>query len=197
MQAAAGGMWAAAVVTVLVATFATATMIQGGLRGCDSRMSAQATPEGDEAQVIARAARRIELGPGRIDVTLDPVDGMAGLAKRLDTLPANAKVILVVRELSADQQPGTQFRVYFELPEGRTPTDADPHEVGRIAFFNEVRAGREDAPTSWRSYDITQVVRTVQALGMIQGPLTVSIIPQRPPAADAKAVVGEIELIVR
>src|SRR5688572_20223052 len=100
MQAAAGGMWAAVIVSVLVLTHLPTTTTRAGLWGCSSRMSAQ--PGGDATgQVIARADQRIELGAGRVDVTLKPVESTADLVKRLDTLPRTAKVILALRELSA------------------------------------------------------------------------------------------------
>lgn len=198
MQAGLGVIWAGTIVTVLMG-HAPLTPTCAELRRGDSSMSEQERAGGGETgRAVARAGHRIVLGPGRIDVTLTPVGGIAQLAKHLDALPPHAKVTLALRELSSDEAPGTQFRVYLELAEGRAPTDeTDPHEIGRFALFNEVRAGREEAPTSSRTYDVTATVRTLQALGLFKDPVTISIVPQRPPAPNAKAVIGEIELLIR
>lgn len=192
---AGGARVAAAVVVALICATALAT--HGRLRGDESRMSQPIAQDGGDAPVVARAAGPIQLGAERIDVPLKAIDDGVSLAKRLDSVRAASKVVLALRDISADEAPGTQFRIYLELPAGRTPTEADAHEISRLAFFNEVRAGREDAPTSSRTYDITSTLTTLQALGAIGDPVTVSFVPQRPPAPNAKAVVGRIELLVR
>jgi hypothetical protein len=146
-----------------------------------------------DGDVVARSSRNIELREGRVDIPLQPVDS-AALTRRLAGLGPDDRVILSLNDLSADEAPGTQFAIYFNAPPDQQPRAGE--ELGRLAFFNEVRAGRTDAPTSSRTFDVTALMRGALRPNSAP-PMSVSVVAQRRPADGAKATIGQVELRIR
>jgi tyrosinase len=121
----------------------------------------------------------------------------APLAARLSALPENRRLYLVINNIKADAQPGTLYRVYLDLPEGTPPSDPlNSNYVGSFNFFDAVPHGDDHGNASKPvSFDITNVASNLESRGLLKTDHTVTIVPSTEPAADAKAVVGDISFV--
>ena len=168
-------------------------------------------PVAREVQAMAAAQEKVlatsAATTGEITLTDKPVrvvlaqkETSAPLGSLLRNLPAGHRLYLVLKGLSATQPPGVVYHLYLELPPGATPAENDPRYVGTFNFFNFVplpdadRSAR-DASTPAYSFDVTDIVRTLQARGLLGDSISVTIVPGGRPANGAKAVIGEIALV--
>src|SRR5262245_14039716 len=140
----------------------------------------------------------ITLGDQPVHVVLR--DGkVESAAAALPKRPPGKTLSLVLKGLSATQQPGVIYHLYLGLPPGAAPRQDDPHYVGTFNFFNAVplpgveRSG--DAASPAYSIEITDLVDTLQRRNLLGQPLSVTIVPGGTPASSAKPVVGEIALV--
>jgi len=127
--------------------------------------------------------------------------GVAGVepAARLKSL-AGRHVYLVIGDMSAAEQPGVPYQVFFDLPPGARADANIPQHVGVITFFNAVRLeGSDPEPKDGRffSFDITEIVRGLKSKNILPETTTVTIKPGGVPAANSKARIGRLELIER
>ncbi len=102
---------------------------------------------------------------------------------------------LVLKDISADAQPGSAFNVYLGLAQAAAPAKDDSHYVGRFSFYNEINAGALKATPSVRTYDITPLVKRLLASGTLGDPVGVTIAPERTPDANANPTIGRIEIV--
>ena len=132
---------------------------------------------------------RVALRDGKVE------SAPAALPKR----PPGKTLSLVLKGLSAAQQPGVIYHLYLGLPAGAVPAQDDPRHVGTINFFNAVplpgveRSG--DAASPAYSIEVTDLIDTLQRRNLLGQPLSVTIVPAGTPASDAKPMVGEIALV--
>lgn len=133
---------------------------------------------------------------------LVPAPGAKGdvtLAGRIRALPADHKIYLVLRDLRANAAPGVLFHVYLDLPVGAKTAKDDPHYVGSFNMFNDVvapgSAASDPKRRSFRSYDITELARKLQAQQALTAETTVTILATHAAAEGSKPVVGRIELV--
>lgn len=131
---------------------------------------------------MAATAKPVELGSGPVRVKL----GGVKLAHR-----AGKRLFLVLRGLEAKTPPGVLYHLYLDLPEGVRPAKDDPRHIGSVNFFN-AGYGPKDA---FRSFDVTDLTRTLAAKRLLTAQTTVTILPLRAPEAGASPVIGRIELI--
>ena len=124
--------------------------------------------------------------------------GAAPLSARLSALPENRRLYLVINNIMAEAPPETLYRVYLDLPEGPPPSDpVNSNYVGSFNFFDAVPHGDDHAAHASKpiSFDITNVAANLDARGLLKTDHTVTILPAREPAKDAKPVVGDISVV--
>jgi tyrosinase len=171
------------------------------------------SPQLLEAAVPALQTRAIvptgpvELSATPVQVTLEPPPGAeienVPLTERVKRLSAGRRLYLVVKNLGAKAQPSVVYHVYLGLPPGTRPKPgkSDPHYVGTLNFFDAEHGVRSEGgmetmgTAKFRSFDVTQVARDLQAGGRLTAKPTLTIAPVSQPTADARPVVGEITLV--
>jgi tyrosinase len=145
----------------------------------------------------ASAGGPIALGSGPTRVTLrmsDPSASIQTFGARMAALPAEAKVYLVLRDLTAAVQPGVLYNLYLDAPVGAHITPEDPHFLGTISFF--AAAGMPAMPGGVPrtvSLNVTQRMRALA--GQFSGSPTVTIAPAGQPHLAAKPVIGQIQFV--
>lgn len=144
-----------------------------------------------EAMTIA-AAGPVALGNGPTEVVLETKD----LASRVAALAANRRFYLLLRDPHAEAQPDTLYHVYLGLAQGATPEKGSASDVGALNFYNAVplEAGSKNK-TTFRSFDVTALLKSLQQRNEIGDRITVTIVPSGVPAAGAKASIARIELV--
>ena len=162
------------------------------------------------AAMAAAAAPGIALGSGPVRVKLSTPPSAAAaaptaaLGARVEQLPDTSRIYLLVKNLKASAQPGVLYHVYLDLPSGTSPAAAAGHYVGTINFFDAVplpdheghAAAAAPADTAKIvSFDVTDVAQRLRAEGRLSDTPNVTIVPDRAPAAQAKPVIGEIEIV--
>jgi hypothetical protein len=149
---------------------------------------------------IGRAAGPFDLGPEPVRLTFTPSSGAAKEPLRLSDLPPQGQIFLVLQGLNAEEAPATGFSAYLNLPPGAAanPAAREAYRVGGFSYFNEIRSGRQDAPTTRRSYDLTSALAHVRASRPSGEPVTVTLLPDRPAVAPgAKAAIAGADLVIR
>jgi hypothetical protein len=185
----------------LVAIFSL-ILVQGSSVACSGTTgmrpnSSSLVPE-SKGKIIATASGPISLGADAVTVTLAPSAAgdreVTTLPLALKSLRGDQHLYLVLRDLQASQPPGVLYELYLDLPSGSRPGENDPHYVDVFDFYNAVGVAAPN-PTRFFSYDITDVVKTLQARNLLSERTTVTIYPSGKPANNAIPVVGRIELV--
>jgi hypothetical protein len=153
--------------------------------------------------VIATVAGPVELGARPVRVTFnftaDPAKPNATLAAHLAALRPGQEIYLVVKDLRVAEQPGVLYHLYLNLPPGADPRPHEAHYVGNLNFYNAVALDSPVAEASqspsFRSYEITGLARDLQSKQLLSEPTTLTILPAGVPVAEAKARIGQIELV--
>jgi hypothetical protein len=156
-----------------------------------------------QSGLIALVGDAVSLGSEPTRVTFEPAaepgTGQRTLATRINTLAPGRHIYLVVRDLRVVGQPGVLFRLYLDLPTNAKPVRTDSHYVGALNFYNAAEAGRFDAPNDkspmFVSYDITRVLKNLQAQKLLSDQTSLTIIPTGPPATDSHPRIGRLEVI--
>jgi tyrosinase len=163
----------------------------------------------DSVKRRAAVSAPVALGAAPVRATLEPAAPPAGaaggaaasLSTQIAALPANRHLYLVLKGLRAEALPEVLYHVYLEVPSDTAPEKREDLYVGAINFFDAVHgdhpAGAPAAPGGSRffSFDVTDLAKTLRAKGALSAKPTVTIVPVGQPAAEAKAVVGEITLV--
>jgi len=151
----------------------------------------------------AAATGGIPIEPTGTRVTLSPAPTAAAAAPapftaRVEALPAEKQLYLVIKNFRADMQPGVVYQVYLDLPPAGAPNTGEGHYVGTLNFFgvvphdgHEGHAGSSAAIT----FDVTELAKRLKAEGELSDTPTVTIVPSGMPAEEAKPVVGEIAIV--
>jgi tyrosinase len=161
-------------------------------------------------QVAAPATQgAVELGAGPVRVNLratapagpTPMTGAGAptpLTGRLNALPEQKRLYLIIDNLRATAPPETTYRVYLDLPDPPPEDPLNSHYVGSFNFFDAVPHGEDHSGHGGSkpfSFDITQVAADLQARGLLKAEHSVTIVPAGTPIAEAKPVVGDISFI--
>jgi hypothetical protein len=144
------------------------------------------------------ASKPVALGAGPVAVTLAPAPGSAAsLSARVATVRQDRKVYLVVKGLGTNEQPEVIYQVYLALPPGVAPKPDGPHYVGSLNFFNAISYGAAKPRPDPRffSFDVTNLLKTLQSSKSLDNTATVTIVPTAEPRAGAKPTIGEIALV--
>jgi hypothetical protein len=160
--------------------------------------SSRASSEAIQGNRIAAAEVPVLLDAGPSRVTLKAAEPGMTLASHLRSLAPDKRVFLIIGEMSAAEQPGVPYEIFFDLPSG---DKADVHSasyVGTITFFNAVRL-EGAAPNSndprFFSFDLTGIIRTLQSKKLLTDDTTVVVKPAGTPPAEAKPRIARLELI--
>jgi hypothetical protein len=148
--------------------------------------------------IATSAGKPVALGADAVAVTLAPAPGnAASLSARLATVRQDRKVYLVAKGLGTNEPPNVVYQIYLALPQGITPKPDGPHYVGSLNFFNATTGGADPARPDSRfySFDVTDLLKTLQANKSLDGAMTVTIVPANTPRVSAKPVIADIALV--
>jgi tyrosinase len=134
----------------------------------------------------------IPLGPGPVSLTLTSAGGAAAsvpLGTRIDKLPPNHHLYIVVRDVASNVQPEVLYHLYLQTRDAR-------NYIGAIHFFDSSHAhGEGGAVAKFFSFDITELAKRLRKEGKLGANAEVTIAPAGAPAAAAKPVIGEVSLV--
>jgi tyrosinase len=142
----------------------------------------------------------VELGPRAVRVSLKPVAGAKEMLTARALASAHA-LRLNVRNLRANVLPGVLYDLYLNLPATARPEASQANFIGAITFFDAVpmnhdrrdrQAGAmdmEEGPSF--TFDVTRLVKRLKVADRFD----ITIVPHGKPAAEAKPVIGDIELV--
>lgn len=172
-----------------VAPVALAAGIAGNLSACGSAASQPAAPA-----LLAHADGPIVLGaaPARVGFTSASAP-LVSLATLLATIRGEQRLLLVLRGVTTERQPGVLFQLFLDVPAGDLPDPNGSHYVGTLNFYRATPAGA--GAESFESFDITDAARAVEPLQMRDETTTVTIVAVGTPAAGARPRVGRLEIV--
>jgi hypothetical protein len=157
-----------------------------------------ASSEPIQGNRIAAADTPVLLDAGPARVTLKAAEPGMTLASHLRSLAFDKRVSLIIGEMSAAEQPGVPYEIFFDLPSGGKADVHSANYVGTITFFNAVKL-EGAAPNSndprFFSFDVTGIIRTLQSKKMLTEDTTVVVKPAGTPAAAAKPRIARLELV--
>jgi len=172
----------------------------------DRLATVPACPPGAQAagppKTRARATSAVQLGNQPVSVSLQAppstAAGLSDLVQMVRNLGPTRRLFLVIRNLSADAQPGALFHIFLELPTNAAASADSSHKIGSINFFDAVGHGGHSAaavPQKFFSFDITDLAKQLAAEGRLTTTPRLTIAPSNELETDARPVVGEITLI--
>jgi tyrosinase len=151
---------------------------------------------------LAKAPHAAELGASATRVTLVPIVGARndGPVLGLDPAHPRKRTFLVLKDLHTWAQPGVLYDIYVSPTRGGRLNNAS--YVGAINFFDAEfhdhghGAMGDVLGQNLNSFDISELLRRIARSGNpnAREALLVTIVPGGRPAADAKPLVGSIEL---
>ena len=124
-----------------------------------------------------------------------PAAGLAPLAARVEALPQNRRIFVVLKDLSAAATPEALYRVYLDLPEGTPDDPINSHYLGSFTFFDASHGGDHGGASKPYSFDATTVIANLQERAVLKPEHTITIVPSGQPSDDAKPVVGDISIV--
>lgn len=160
--------------------------------------SSHGSSEAIQGNRIAAADGPVLLDTGASRVTLKAAQPGMILASHLRSLAPDKRVYLIIGEMSAAEQPGVPYEVFFDLPSGGKADAHNASYVGTITFFNAVRlegAAPNTNDPRFFSFDVTGVIRTLQSKKLLTDDTTVVVKPAGTPSAEAKPRIARLELI--
>jgi tyrosinase len=125
-------------------------------------------PEG-EPELVGASDTSVRLvgGPASVALQVDPQAHEAALAATGATAPQ--RILLSVEDIEAEQNPGTVYGIYVNLPAGASADVAESHHAGNVSFFGVERArnprGDEHAHGLRVVQDITELTQSLAAEG--------------------------------
>lgn len=140
----------------------------------------------------------IQLGRTATKTTLAPLSGPQAtvpLGQRIERLPANRRLFLIVRNVVTDIQPDVLYHLWLELPANAPGAQAQEFYVGAIHFFDASHRHEGQGPDKFFSFDITDLARRLQRSGRLAQSAELTIAPAGTPAAEAKPVIGEVSVV--
>lgn len=160
----------------------------------------------DATRVLAAAAQ-VTLMAEPVHVQLKTAEALAArepdttFDRRIRQLPESTRVYLVISKLQAAAQPEVLYDLYIAPAEGATPKTSLRHRIGTINFFDFVSHGEEDhflqTDDRFVSFDVTDLVRHLHLEKQLKAEPSVMIAPVGEPAANARPVIGSIELMLQ
>ena len=155
-------------------------------------------PEREQETVIAAAAGQVVLDADQARVSLRASGPGESLSAKLKSLATNRRIYLVIGDMSAAEQPGVPYNIFFDLPADAKADLNSPHYVDTITFFNAVRLEGADPNSKdprFFSFDVTEIVRNLESKRLLSEDTAVTIKAAGVPASDAKPRIGRVELV--
>jgi hypothetical protein len=170
-------------------------------------MAAGSAPTPPAATVLASPSQSgavaLGTGPTRINLRVaapaapppaaPPASGQASaslapLSARLQALPSERRIYVVIADLSAATTPEALYRVYLDLPEGTPDDPVNSHYLGSFNFFDASAGGHQgdhQGASKPFSFDATNVIANLEARGALKQEHSVAIVPSGQPSEDA------------
>jgi hypothetical protein len=161
-------------------------------------------PKSQSPKVRARmGSDHITLGQKPVTVELSSVPAPKGeraltLPETVRALASDRKLYLVVRDLRTNAQPGVTYSLYLDLPPRASPEAAQKHFAGNVNFFSATVTddpAKAESSDRFVSFDVTPLLKALDADGKLKDVVTLTIIPDDTPAAAAKPWIGEVSLL--
>jgi tyrosinase len=130
-------------------------------------------PPEREPELVGASETPVRLvgGPATVALQIDPQTREAALAATGASAPE--RILLRVEDIEAEQNPGTPYGVYINLPADASAEVAEAHHAGNVSFFGVERArnprGDEHAHSLRVTHDITELTQTLAAQGEWDG----------------------------
>jgi tyrosinase len=130
-------------------------------------------PPEREPELVGASQAAVQLvgGPASVSVDIDAQAHQTALQALGAAEPP--RILLSVDDIEADQNPGTVYGIYLNLPAGASPQVAEEHHAGNVSFFGVERArnprGDEHAHGLRVVSDITELTRSLAAQGEWDG----------------------------
>jgi hypothetical protein len=158
---------------------------------------AMAAPQ--DTLATSKPSGAIGLGDRPVRVVLRDETGAPASLAVLRKRPPGKSLHLVLKGLSAAEQPGVIYHLYLGTPPDGAPAE-DPRHVGSFNFFASVplpgtERSRDASESAAYSFEITDLADALQRRRLLADPLSVTIIPEGTPSAGARPVIGEITLV--
>jgi tyrosinase len=172
----------------------TATLTEPATTTLATSLPAGAALTAASGIALEPTGTRITLAPAA-SPTLAPAPALTG---RVESLPPEKQLFLMIKNYHADLQPGVIYLVYLDLPPANAPAGGEGHYVGAMQFFGVVpHDGHEShgASAAILSFDITDLAKRLQAEGALTNSPAVTIVPSGEPAENAKPIIGEISIV--
>ncbi len=141
----------------------------------------------------------LESEPIRVKLKAPAAEAGEPFDMRIRKLAPSTRVYLVISKLQAAAEPGILYEVYLAPSEEAVSKPSAKHRVGTMNFFDAVSHGEESHVNNdnFVSFDVTNLIRRQQLEGRLKAEPAVTIVPAGEPAADAKPIVGSIEVIAQ
>jgi hypothetical protein len=117
------------------------------------------------------------------------------LAARVQALPQNRRIFVVLKDLSAAATPEALYRVYLDLPEGTPDDPINSHYLGSFTFFDASHGGDHGGASKPYTFEATTVIANLQARAVLKPEHTITIVPSGQPSEEARPVVGDISIV--
>jgi hypothetical protein len=100
--------------------------------------------------------------------------------------------LLTLHDLRTDEQPGTLYHLYLDLPVHRDSGSERSASRCDVEFLQRAgtRVITSDPLDASASYDITDLVRTLKAAGALTAETSITIIPSRRPVTGSSPMIG-------
>ena len=133
----------------------------------------EAEPPEREPELVGASETPVRLVGGPASVSLE-IDAQAHQAALQSFGAGEApSILLSVEDIEAEQNPGTVYGIYVNLPADASPQVAEAHHAGNVSFFGVERArhprGDEHAHSLRVVSDITELTQSLAAQGEWDG----------------------------
>lgn len=162
------------------------------------------TPQAQSARQATRTLAAagpvpLESEPVRVKLKAPAAEARDPFDMRIRKLAPSTRVYLVISKLQAAAEPGVLYEVYLAPSEEAVGKPSAKHRVGTMNFFDAVSHGEETHVNddNFVSFDVTNLIRRQQLEGRLKAEPAVTMVPAGEPAADAKPIVGSIEVIAQ
>jgi hypothetical protein len=146
-------------------------------------------PQGKDIELAVSENSPIQIGVGPTLVPLSRSATAGTFAQSIRSLSPSEQVYLVLHGINANTLPGITYNLFLDLPDAAASSGpADPHYVGTMNFF-DLGSSRTVV------FNVTGVIRTFEATGLLDDHPTVTIIPAGVPEGEAKPTIDKVLLV--
>tara|TARA_B100000678_G_scaffold262950_1_gene245462 strand:- start:6222 stop:7610 length:1389 start_codon:yes stop_codon:yes gene_type:complete len=129
--------------------------------------------------------------PVTVTMRMTPVDG--AISGSVLSATATGRALLVLRDLSANLNPGTLYEAYIDLPADASAAEREERYLGTFSFFGATDGHAHGGHGP--NFDITERIVDLRARDLLSAETQVTIVPLASVADGAEPVVGSIDLV--